>query len=492
MITVATNKACRAIDRYLMTEQEIPGCILMDTAARGVADAVVNSPRKGKTAVLIGGGNNGGDGLALMRILKLKGLESIGILCCDPERLKGDALLNYRIAANMHLPMTENLSELCNADIIVDGLFGTGLDRRIEGRAYDAIELANSCSAYRIAIDIPSGMSGDTGEIFGTVFKADETVTVQCIKRGLIVTKNRECVGRITVCPIGCIPEDVMAQFSKEKLIDNEFVKACLPDRRIVSNKGNFGRTLIIAGSPGMSGAALMASTAALRVGSGLVNAVVPDSIVQAFCVRPEIMVNADSNSDIDSYISKASAVGIGCGSGNDIKIKNKLYEALMSRKPCVIDADAINIMGPELISLLHENCVLTPHPGEMSRLIHTDIKAVIEHPVETAMSFSEKHGAVLLLKSAASVIAAPDGRIRYNISGNPGLAKGGSGDVLTGIISGLLAQGLNAFDAASCGAYLLGQSADTALALLKNRALIAGDVIDSIAETIKISEVVK
>ena len=469
-----------------MTEQGIPGCILMDTAARGVADAVLNSPRKGKTAVLIGGGNNGGDGLALMRILKLKGIESIGILCCDPERLKGDALLNYRIAANMRLSMTEELSEISSAEIIVDGLFGTGLDRKIEGRAFDAIELANACSAYRIAIDIPSGMSGDTGEIFGTVFKADETVTVQCIKRGLIVTKYRECVGKITVCPIGYMDEDIETGFSKEQLIDDEFVRSCLPDRKIVSNKGNFGRTLIFAGSPGMSGAAVMASTAALRVGSGLVNAVVPDSIAQAFGIRPEIMVNADSDSDIRSNISKASAVGIGCGSGNDVNIKKKLYEVLMSRKPCVVDADAINIMDSELLSLLHENCVLTPHPGEMSRLIHTDIKSVIEHPVETAKSFSEKFGTVLLLKSAASVIAAPDGRIRYNISGNPGLAKGGSGDVLTGIISGLLAQGLTAFDAASCGAYLLGQSADTALSLLKNRALIAGDVLDSIAETMK------
>lgn len=486
MITVATNETCRAIDRYLMTEQGIPGCILMDTAARGVADAVLNSPRKGKTAVLIGGGNNGGDGLALMRILKLKGIESIGILCCDPERLKGDALLNYRIAANMRLSMTEELSEISSAEIIVDGLFGTGLDRKIEGRAFDAIELANACSAYRIAIDIPSGMSGDTGEIFGTVFKADETVTVQCIKRGLIVTKYRECVGKITVCPIGYMDEDIETGFSKEQLIDDEFVRSCLPDRKIVSNKGNFGRTLIFAGSPGMSGAAVMASTAALRVGSGLVNAVVPDSIAQAFGIRPEIMVNADSDSDIRSNISKASAVGIGCGSGNDVNIKKKLYEVLMSRKPCVVDADAINIMDSELLSLLHENCVLTPHPGEMSRLIHTDIKSVIEHPVETAKSFSEKFGTVLLLKSAASVIAAPDGRIRYNISGNPGLAKGGSGDVLTGIISGLLAQGLTAFDAASCGAYLLGQSADTALSLLKNRALIAGDVLDSIAETMK------
>ena len=361
-----------------MTEQGIPGCILMDTAARGVADAVLNSPRKGKTAVLIGGGNNGGDGLALMRILKLKGIESIGILCCDPERFKGDALLNYRIAANMRLSMTEKLSEISSAEIIVDGLFGTGLDRKIEGRAFDAIELANACSAYRIAIDIPSGMSGDTGEIFGTVFKADETVTVQCIKRGLIVTKYRECVGKLTVCPIGCMVEDIETGFSKEQLIDDEFVRSCLPDRKIVSNKGNFGRTLIFAGSPGMSGAAVMASTAALRVGSGLVNAVVPDSVVQAFGIRPEIMVNADSDSDIRSNISKASAVGIGCGSGNDVKIKKKLYEVLMSRKPCVVDADAINIMDSELLSLLHENCVLTPHPGEMSRLIHTDIKSVI------------------------------------------------------------------------------------------------------------------
>ena len=202
---VATNVGSRSIDRYLMDEVGIDGIVLMECAARAVADAVLR--QSGSIAVLIGGGNNGGDGLALMRILKLLGRDSLGILCCDEKKFSGDALKNYEIAVKIGLSLTHDIERLRDKNIIVDAIFGTGLDRNIEGTAYRAIQLANESSAYRIAVDIPSGINGDTGAIMGIVFRADETITVQCIKRGMLLTPEREAVGKLSFCKIGIIPQ---------------------------------------------------------------------------------------------------------------------------------------------------------------------------------------------------------------------------------------------------------------------------------------------
>lgn len=477
---VATNVGSRSIDRYLMDEVGIDGIVLMECAARAVADAVLR--QSGSIAVLIGGGNNGGDGLALMRILKLLGRDSLGILCCDEKKFSGDALKNYEIAVKIGLSLTHDIERLRDKNIIVDAIFGTGLDRNIEGTAYRAIQLANESSAYRIAVDIPSGINGDTGAIMGIVFRADETITVQCIKRGMLLTPEREAVGKLSVCKIGIIPQHETEWLCDGELIDEDYVRSQLPDRRTVSNKGTYGRSLIIGGSSGMSGAAVMAATAALRAGSGLVNACVPKEIVGAFRVRPEIMADSDADSDINALIEKASSIAVGCGSRFDQRIKEKLTAALASGKPCVIDADGLNNLDSASMELLHENCMLTPHPLEFARLLGCGINHVLRDPVGISKTFAQKHRCTLLLKSATTVIASPSGKLRYNISGNPGLAKGGSGDVLTGIITALLAQKLTAFDAACVGAFLLGSSADKALELLGNRALIAEDVIDAVA----------
>ncbi len=276
MEPIVGNALSREIDRCLMDEVGIPGIVLMENAAFSVANAVINSGHRGRIIIIIGGRNNGGDGLAVMRILKLAGFESIGLLCCDEMRFSGDALINYRIVQNMRLPLTHDMGVMKDAAIIVDALFGTGLTREITGIARNIVEYANSCRAYRIAIDIPSGINGDTGEIMGNVFHADESITVQYIKRGLLLTKEREAVGKISICRIGEMPESWIQKLGKEELIDKAFVASLLPDRRLVCNKGDYGRSLIIAGSSGMSGAAVMAASAALRAGSGLVKAYVP------------------------------------------------------------------------------------------------------------------------------------------------------------------------------------------------------------------------
>ncbi len=475
---VVTNENARRIDDYLINSVGINSIILMENVAFAVAKTI--EPHSGKVAVLLGSGNNGGDGIALMRILALNGRQCVGIRCSDFNRLPNDALENYRIALKFGLDFSDNLSDMDGADVIVDALFGTGLNRAIAGKCYEAINYANRIDAYRISIDIPSGMNGDSGAVMGAVFRADETITVQAVKQGMLLTSEREAVGKITVCKIGLLDDELMSSFSVGKLIDNSFVKSLLPDRKLVSNKGTYGRSLIIAGSKGMKGAAVMASTAALTAGSGLVNVLVPSDAADAFINRPEIMLSTDE-CELDRLLDKATAIGIGCGCGNDDKIKNKLKQVLLSKKPCVIDADAINTMDSEEKSLLHDKCIITPHPLEMSRFLGCSVSEVIENPVKNALRTASKYGCTVVLKSATTVIATSNGKIRFNISGNPGLAKGGSGDVLTGIITALLAQQLEPFDAASAGAYILGASADEAVNLLKNRMLIASDVVEYI-----------
>lgn len=479
MINVCTTELMRETDRHMIEDIGIPSAVLMENAARAVADAVLNCGRSGLCAILIGPGNNGGDGLAVLRILAQEGREAVGILLCDPEKLKGDALLNYTIARNLDLPLTESLDPIERASVIVDALFGTGLDREItDEKQLEAISRSNGAKAYRIAVDIPSGINGNSGKLMGKAFHADETVTFVALKRGHLLTRELECIGKLRAASIGMTDEAHKNMLEREQLIDGEAVRTLLPKRKRVSNKGSFGKALILCGSEGMPGAAVMAANACIRAGAGLTRAFVPRGITSAFAMLPEVMVLADDESIVDEQLYWADAVCIGCGIGNDANKQDKLLKTLKCGKNAVIDADALNLISAEreLLSLLNENHILTPHPGEMARLIGSDISAVLDDPVEIARAFSKAHGCTVLLKNAVSIIASPDGRLRYNSSGNPGLAKGGSGDCLSGIITALLAQGLSPFDAASSGAYLLGSAADKAFSLLEERLLTASD----------------
>lgn len=481
MERVVSNEMSRAIDRHMIDDLKIPGVVLMERAADSVADVILKNKPRGVCVIMTGGGNNGGDGLALQRILVMHGVNAVCLMLCDETDIKGDALVNYNIAKKLGFKFTKDINTLKDADVIVDAVFGTGLSRPVSGKAYEAVKFANSTSAWKIAVDIPSGMNGDTGDILGICFNADVTVTFECIKQGVLLTKEREMVGRLIVARIGLQEEGFKLNEYCDRLIDAEFVKELLPYRKIVSNKGNYGRVLMLVGSVGMTGAAVMSSIAALRAGAGLVKAYVPHKVVDAFAVAPEVMCVSDDAADIDELIAWADVIAVGCGMGNDEKRTWKLRKALLSRKPIVVDADALNAMDEELLQLLHENCVITPHPGEMARLTGGKIEDVLNAFPHTARAFAAKYGCVVLLKSAVSVIASPRGELRYNTAGNAGLAKGGSGDVLAGIVAAQLAQGLEPFDSASVGAYILGSAAEEALELLGTRAVLARDVIGAI-----------
>ena len=270
-------------------------------------------------------------------------------------------------------------------------------------------------------------------------------------------------------------------------VIDEKLAKKLLPKRARNANKGAFGRAAMIVGSDDMPGAAIMSAKACIRSGAGLTRALIPPSVKASFAAVPEAMLLTDDDK-ADELIDWATAIGIGCGLGVNERSRVLVEKALRSIKPCVLDADGLNTAAafPELKELLHSNVVITPHPGEMARLTESSTEDIVRNFSPSAIEFAAKHGCTVLLKSASSIIVSPDGVVRYNDSGNDGLAKGGSGDVLTGIITAMLAQGAKPFDAATLGSYLLGTSAEKALDLLHNRFIEATDIIDVITEELK------
>lgn len=488
MINVSTSESMRELDRHMIEDIGIPSAVLMENAARAVTEAVLACGRSGLCVILIGPGNNGGDGLAVLRQLAQTGRSAVGILLCDPEKFRGDALVNYNIARRLALALTDSLEPIERAEVIVDAVFGTGLDREITNPQLEAISRANAASAYRIAVDIPSGINGTSGKVLGEVFCADETVSFVAIKRGQILTSELEKVGKLRVIQIGMTDEAHRDQMEREQLIDGAFIDELLAERKRYSNKGSNGKALAVCGSEGMSGAAVMASAACIRAGAGLTRSLVPKRIVSSFAALPEAMVLSDEETDLSAQLDWANAVCIGCGIGNDPNSLIKLEKVLECGKPAVIDADALNLMARErsLLARLNAKHIVTPHPGEMARLTKSSVSEVLNDTVGFALEFAKAYGCTVLLKNAVSVIASPDGRLRYNASGNTGLAKGGSGDCLSGIITAMLAQGLSPFDAASAGAYLLGASADEALKLLKTRALCASDTVSALGSLLR------
>ena len=332
-----------------------------------------------------------------------------------------------------------------------------------------------NCSTLGRRIAIRRGAAGDDGD----------RIPADALGRALDISNDGGLVAELADGSTETLYAADVSVRSAE-IVDEPLARAIMPARDPKGNKGKNGRAAMIVGFPGMAGAAVMSSAAAIRAGAGLTKVLIPKEIFPAFAALPEAMLVTDDGK-ADELISWATAVGIGCGMGVNDRTAELVKKVLLSGKPCVIDADGLNTLSqhPELVALLHPNCVLTPHPGEMARLCGTSVEAVLADFTATAQSFAKTHNCTVLLKSAESVIASPDGRIRYNTSGNSGLAKGGSGDVLCGIVTSMLAQGANPFDAASLGSYLLGTSAENALSLLAERFITATDVTDAITQTL-------
>ena len=497
MKRVVTAEQMRRYEQARFADGRADSLAWMERAAKGV-DALLFSRYPGQSVLVIcGGGNNGGDGFALLRLLTERGISCVCVLLASADKITGDAKTNYLRALDSGVRFFDACSAeiVSKYDLIVDAMFGTGLSRPIAGVYADAIAQINASGKPVVAVDIPSGVDATSGAILGSAVHANFTVTFQFYKRGQLLFPGRSCCGEVIVYPLSDEPDETEAELENVRLITREDITRLLPKRPTDSHKGKNGRALLCVGSGAYTGAALLSTAACLRAGAGLTTAAVPGAVKSAFSALPEAMAAAiNDGADWDetaceqalTLLPQKNAICIGCGVGEG-DILPLIEAALATRVPLVLDADALNQLAQyqTIRTQLHENVILTPHPAEMARLCGEPTASILADPIGIAQAYAKKWNCVVLLKGATTCIS--DGtEVRLNTSGNAGLAKGGSGDVLAGLITGLLAQGIAPKDAASCGAFLLGASADVALDLLKERMLLARDVVGAIEQTIE------
>ena len=497
MKQVCSTQQMRNYDRFLIESKNIPGIKLMENAASGVLAYILENTVHENVLIVCGKGNNGGDGLALLLLLNRNGINASAVLLADDSDISGDAAYYLSLVRKNKLNCVNATDDegVINSimdnryDLAVDAIFGTGLCRDVTGHFKTAIDCINSLGASKLSVDIPSGINGDDGQICGTCVNADATVTFVAYKRGLLLFPGRNFCGTTVVhsiCDDHPEPDSSMDSF----LMQEVDVKKLLPPRSLDSHKGKNGKALVIAGSFKYRGAAALCTKAALRGGCGLLRLICPEAVVSHISQIPEVMLSSDFD-DYDSIdfsvlaeaLNLSDCIAIGPGMGNSNGVSDVTETVLNTKKRCIVDADALNAISlhETLLECLHSNVILTPHYGEMARLTKTTVHEIAKDPCGAAMELSRKTGTVVLLKGATTIIC--DGnKTCFSTFGNPGLAKGGSGDVLCGIILAMLSQGLKPFEAAIAGAYILGHSADEAMQILSNRMLIASDVIDAIS----------
>ena len=479
----------RALDARTI-EAGTPGRVLMERAGRAAARAAGTMLRKrtGVVVVACGRGNNGGDGFVVARLLRARGRRVEVWLLGAADAVRGDAaemLARWRRAGGRIRPI-ENEGALqafgarCrDAAVVVDALFGTGLNGPLEGIALGAVEAINAATVPILAIDLPSGLSADTGRPLGTAVRASVTVTFGLAKIGLCLPPGDEYAGELRIADIGLLPLPSGVEAERVDMLEAPLVGALLPRRARTAHKGTFGHVLVIAGSRGKLGAGLLASEGAGRGGAGLTTLAVPASLQPLAEARvPEVMTAAidDDGSGmagapqpeaLSALLQGATVVVCGPGLGQ-ADGPRALLEALLRTVtvPMVIDADGLNaVAGTRLLAQHRGPVVLTPHPGEMARLLGRSTAEVQADRIAAARGLAVADDVVVVLKGAGTVIAAPDGRCAVSLSGNPGLASGGSGDVLAGVTGAMLAQGLAPFDAACFAAFVHGRAADAVVA---------------------------
>jgi NAD(P)H-hydrate epimerase len=502
---LAEAQVMRGLDERAINYYGIPGVVLMENAGRGTVDAM--RERYGTLAgqmisVLVGPGNNGGDGLVIARYLHQLGARARVFLLSDPEKFSGDAEVNWQIVRRLPIkviPVVKPVDieamgiNLRHSAILVDALFGTGLKREVSGHYAAAIELMNNIDRPVVAVDIPSGLNSDSGQIMGCCAQADLTVTYGLAKPGQVVYPGAGLVGSLRVVDIGIPPEAVDGADIKKVLLQKRDVAGLLPGRPADSHKGGFGHLLVLAGSHGKTGAAILCARGALRTGTGLVSLGSPQKLNNIYETRLAEAMTVPLASDyclaIDDYAAiagalsakKAVVLGPGLGLADETReLVCKIYNEV--DVPMVVDADGLNCLALEgMLTNTKDTCrIMTPHPGEMARMTGLSSKEIQADRQGSAAAFAKEHNVILVLKGAGTIIAAPDGRLAINPTGNPGMAAGGMGDVLAGIIGGLLAQGVPAWGAACLGVYLHGLAADR-IAAKVGVGFLASEVADEI-----------
>lgn len=482
-----TAEQMRRADEMTINEIGLPGIVLMENAARGATRVILDEVGEVEgllVAAFCGRGNNGGDGFAVLRMLAQLGAVCTAFLFAKIEDIAGDAATNLRVAQACGVEIIEVEddeafdgleAEMASYDLYVDALLGTGLKSGVRGRYAKAIELINELAAPVLAIDIPSGLSADTGRPLGLAVLADWTATFGAAKQGLLLDYEDHC-GEISVIDIS-IPPQVVEELDIDcLLLDAGAVEAMLPPRLPWGHKGDYGHLLVVGGSTGFSGAPCLAAMAGLRSGAGLVTAALPAGLNQAAeikltaCMTQPLAETSSGALDIKALdtirqmmISRqALALGPGMGLAEEtVELVRDLCEKIDA--PLVLDADGLNAIAETEIKFASDQVVLTPHPGEAARLLETTTADIQKDRLAAARTISKKFNCVCLLKGARSVIAAPEGPAWINPTGSPLLSSGGSGDVLTGLIGGLLAQGAGAMEAALCATFIHGMAAQLA-----------------------------
>ena len=486
---LVTAKEMKALDVQAQNDYAMPGILLMDNAAQAVAEAVheaLTALEGERVVIFCGGGNNGGDGLGAARWLQSYGVSVRAfVVGAALDAVQGDAAIELamftKAGGRVEALSTEDdwvLAELAasKADVLVDALLGTGFHGELEGDVLRACELLNKSEKYILAVDIPTGVNADNGAVSENAVRADHTVTMALVKTGLLLYPGREYCGDIELADIS-MPVKLVEEYKSDKYrLTDEIVRELLPLRKANAHKGDAGRVVICAGSPGYTGAAALASDAAVKAGAGLVSLYTPLSSRDVLAIKlTEVMVHGllermpgilggGAASDVASSAEAADVLAIGPGLGTSESTQEAVRTILQKiTTPVVIDADALTALAghTEILAAMQAQKVLTPHPGEMARLTGLEIAEIEADRINIAKKYAEQWQAIVVLKGAPTVIGCPNGTVYVNSTGNSSLATGGSGDVLTGIIAGLAAQEISLQEAAICGVYLHGLAAE-------------------------------
>jgi len=506
---IITAQQSKNIDKRAIRDFGIPGLVLMENAASAVMaemEKFFDGLDGVKVGIICGKGNNGGDGLAMARRLRVRGVAVRVAMLASFGEVKNEAKVNLSILRKMDVEILQNatvrtLSGLISwSDILVDAMLGVGLSSPLKGLYARAVDMINTAGRPVVAVDIPTGVDADTGALMGAAIKADLTVAMALLKRGHVLYPGAEYAGAVRIADIG-IPREVIEQENVSmSLLDHGALWGVVSNSAPDAHKGDFGHLMIVAGSPGKAGAAIMAAKGALRAGVGLASVATPNSLVsivqsgipEAMCVPTAESLEGTLGSGSEEELLKAAGNMSACAIGPGLSTHYETVQAVRNfiqrtMVPVVIDADGLNafVGFTDILRKSRASLIVTPHPGEMGRLLGISTAEVQKDRVTIASSFAKKHNATVVLKGAATIVATPSGWVYVNSTGNPGMASGGTGDALTGMIGSFLAQGYSASQAACLGVYLHGLAGDLAAREKGEMGMIAGDLIEKIPEAI-------
>jgi ADP-dependent NAD(P)H-hydrate dehydratase / NAD(P)H-hydrate epimerase len=486
----------QALDAYTIENEPISSINLMERASQAFTNTFINRFSKAHSIYIFCGlGNNGGDGLAIARLLLAQGYQPKVYVVYYAEKTTADFAENFeklrQLTDIQAIRELNDFPEILENSIIIDALFGSGLSRSLTGLCAEIVQKINQTQAIRVAVDIASGLFADKTSIGEAIIRADYTIAFQLPKLAFLLPQNAQYVGEWQTVAIGLSEKFINESNTNHYYLDNQLVKSILKPRAKFSHKGTFGHSLLIAGSYGKMGAAVLAAQACLRAGTGLLTTHIPRcgyEIMQT--AVPEAMISIEKSWNWLQYlpdIQPFTAIGVGCGLDKypaTIHLLEKLLKT--ATQPLVLDADALNIMGEnrQLLKFLPKNSILTPHPKEFARLSHS-VEDNFER-LEILRNFAQVYQVYVVLKGAHSALATPEGNIYFNSTGNPGMASGGSGDVLTGIITALLSQGYKPLEASMLGIYLHGLAGDLALKDESPESLIASDLVKNLGKAFK------